>query len=434
MIRLIYNLLWPIGLIFFLPGYLVKMFRRGNYREKFGQRFALYDRQLVARLYWKKPIWLHAVSVGEVTIALKLARELRALEPDLNCVLTTTTTTGFAFANRNAPDWIDVIYSPLDFWPIMRRAFASIRPRKIVLVEAEIWPNMVAEAHARRIPIALVNARLSPRSEKRFRTFRSFVRPTFRLLDQICVQNPEDIAKWKALGLDEAKITQVGSIKYDPENVRIDPKLARRVLVELGVENRTVIFGGSTHAGEEKILGEVFRALKRDFVDLLLILAPRHTERTSEIKRELDGTGFHIALRSQPPAVDPFLDCLLIDSTGELRDWYGAATLVFIGKSLLARGGQNPAEAILAGKPVLFGPHMENFRALADALVAQGGATRVNSPTELRRAMAYLLAHPDEREKMVANARQALETHRGATARTAKLIDCLASPLGNPSG
>ena len=422
MIRLIYNLLWPIGLIFFLPGYLVKMFRRGNYREKFGQRFAIYDRQLVARLYWKKPIWLHAVSVGEVTIALKLAGAIRELEPDLHCVLTTTTTTGFAFANRNSPDWIEVMYSPLDFWPIMRRAFGSIRPRKIVLVEAEIWPNLVAEAHARKIPIALVNARLSPRSEKRFRMFCSFVAPTFRLLDRICVQNAEDVAKWSELGVEKSKISQVGGIKYDPENVRINPKLARSVLTGLGVENRTVIFGGSTHAGEENILGEVFRALKRDFVDLLLVLAPRHTERTGEVQRELEGDGFHIARRTQPPTIDPFLDCLLIDSTGELRDWYGAATLVFVGKSLLARGGQNPAEAILAGKPVLFGPHMENFRALAEALVAQGGAMQVSSSTELRRAMAHLLANPEEREKMVANARQTLETHRGATARTAKLI------------
>jgi len=169
-------------------------------------------------------------------------------------------------------------------------------------------------------------------------------------------------------------------------------------------------------------LGEVFRALRRDFVDLLSVLAPRHTERTAEIQRELTGTGFHVALRSQRPTVDPFLDCFLIDTTGELRDWYGAATLAFIGKSLLAHGGQNPAEAILAGKPVFFGPHMENFAALAKSLVAHGGAIQIDSATELRRAMAHLLANPEEREKMVENARQLLETHRGATARTAESI------------
>jgi 3-deoxy-D-manno-octulosonic-acid transferase len=422
MIRFIYNLLWPIGLLLFLPRYLVKMFRRGGYREKFGQRFGVYDRHLCARLYWKKPIWLHAVSVGEVTIALKLSRQIRALKPDQHFVLTTTTTTGFAFANKNAPDWIDVMYSPLDFWPIMRRAFASINPTKVILVEAEIWPNMVAEADARKIPIALVNARLSPRSEKRFRTFHGFIAPTFRLLDRVCVQNSDDIDKWKAFGVDETRITLVGSIKYDPEDVRLNPKVALETLARFGLEKRTVIFGGSTHAGEEKILGEVFRALRRDFVDLLLVVAPRHTERTVQIQRELTEMDFQIALRSQPAAIDPFLNCLLIDTTGELRDWYGVATLVFIGKSLLASGGQNPAEAILAGKPVVFGPHMENFAALAKSLVEQNGAIQVNSPTDLRQTITHLLANPDEREKIVENARRVLETHRGATVRTAQLV------------
>src|ERR1700758_2689586 len=129
MIRLIYNLLWPIGLLLFLPRYLVKMFRRGGYRENFGQRLGLYQRQLSGKLYWKKSIWLHAVSVGEVAIALKLAKQIRTLNPDLHFVLTITTTTGFAFARENTVDWIDVLYSPLDFWPIVRRAFACFRPK-----------------------------------------------------------------------------------------------------------------------------------------------------------------------------------------------------------------------------------------------------------------------------------------------------------------
>jgi 3-deoxy-D-manno-octulosonic-acid transferase len=421
-IRFIYNLLWPIGLLLFLPGYLVKMFRRGGYREKFGERLGIYDPRLRALLYLKKPIWLHAVSVGEVMIALKLASQIRALKTDQHFVLTTTTTTGFAFANRNAPDWITAMYSPLDFWPIMHRAFQVIRPSKVILVEAEVWPNMVAEAHARKIPIALINARLSPRSERRFRMFRRFVTPTFALLDLVCVQNPDEVEKWKALGVNEARIRHIGSIKYDPESVRIDPKLPREVLTGFGLQNRTVIFGGSTHAGEEKILGEVFRALRRDFVDLLLVLAPRHTERTAEVERELKEMEVQIALRSQAPAINPSLNCLLIDTTGELSHWYAAATLVFVGKSLLAHGGQNPAEAILAGKPVLFGPHMENFRALADALIQGGGAIQVSSATELRLAIAQLLGNPQEREKMVNKAREVLEMHRGATARTAQLV------------
>jgi len=428
-IRFIYNLLWPLGLLFFLPGYLVKMFRRGGYREKFGQRLGIYDRQLRARLHWRKSIWLHAVSVGEVTIALKLAHELRAIKPDADCVLTTTTTTGFAFANKNAPSWMEVMYAPLDFWPIMRRAFELIEPRKIALVEAEVWPNMMAEAHARKIPTALVNARLSPRSEKRFRMFRSLIAPTLRLLDRVCVQNSEDIERWAALGVEPDRIKHIGSIKYDPENTDVDLTTPQSVLAGFGLQNRTIIFGGSTHAGEEKILAEVFRALRRQFVDLLLVVAPRHTERTAEVLSMLKEGGFQVALRSQPPVADPFLECLILDSTGELRDWYGVATLAFVGKSLLARGGQNPAEAILAGKPVLFGPHMENFAVLANSLVAHGGANQVSSATDLRRAMADLLANPDQREELVKNARAVLDTHRGATARTAQLIVDLA-----PSG
>src|SRR5690242_5489560 len=174
MIRFVYNLLWPIGLLFFLPGYFTKMIRRGGYREKFGQRLGIYDRELRDRLSKQRSTWLHAVSVGEVNIALKLAHALRTLEPGSRCVLTTTTTTGFALARKNAPPWMETMYTPLDYWPIMHCAFSVIRPARILLIEAEVWPNHAGEAHTRQIPLVLVNARLSPRSERRYRRFRFF--------------------------------------------------------------------------------------------------------------------------------------------------------------------------------------------------------------------------------------------------------------------
>jgi 3-deoxy-D-manno-octulosonic-acid transferase len=336
--------------------------------------------------------------------------------------LTTTTTTGFAFANKNAPRWIEVMYSPLDFWPIMRRAFAVIQPERILLVEAEVWPNLVGIAHARRIPIALVNARLSPRSEKRMRSFQLFVRPTFRLLDLVCVQYPQDIARWTAIGVDPARIKSAGSIKYDSENTSIDLETPRAILAGFGLRDRPVFFGGSTHRGEEKILMEVFQALRREFSDLLLFIAPRHVERIEEVRCELADAGLQIALRSETPEAGRTIDCLLLDSTGELRNWYGVATVVFVGKSLTGHGGQNPAEAILAGKPVLFGPHMENFAALAHELLHRDGAIQIDSPTEMQIAMAKLLSNRERRETMVQNAREVLEMHRGATARTAQLV------------
>src|ERR1041384_3668264 len=209
MIRFIYNLFWPIGLLFFLPGYLAKMVRRGGYRENFGQRLGIYNRALRARLSGQRSTWLHAVSVGEVNVALKLANALRTPEPDLRCVLTTTTTTGFALASKNAPPWVEVMYTPLDYWPVMRRAFSVIRPTRILLVEAEVWPNLVAFAYDCRIPAALVNARLSPRSESRFRRFRFFVGPTFRRLNLVCAQEPEDVDRWAVLGVARDRIRAV---------------------------------------------------------------------------------------------------------------------------------------------------------------------------------------------------------------------------------
>src|SRR5215216_3347527 len=213
MIRLIYNLFWPLGLLIFLPGYIAKMIRRGGYRAKFGQRVGIYDGTLRNRLSNQRSTWLHAVSVGEVNIALKLANALRVLEPDLRCVLTTTTTTGLALARKTAPPWIEVMYTPLDYWPIMRRAFSAICPARIVLIEAEVWPNLAAAAHARRIPLALANARLSSRSERRYRRFLFFVAPTFRLLNLICVPERGDVERWAALGARRNRIHVTGSIK-----------------------------------------------------------------------------------------------------------------------------------------------------------------------------------------------------------------------------
>jgi 3-deoxy-D-manno-octulosonic-acid transferase len=425
MIRLIYNLLFPFALLLFLPGYILKMFRRGNYRNKFGQRLGFYDRETRQRLSEARPTWLHAVSVGEVMIALKLAATMKEREPALSVALTTTTTTGFALATRRAQPWIEVLYTPLDFWPIMHRAFAVIRPTRVVLVEAEVWPNMTAIAHGRKIPLALVNARLSPRSEKRFWKFKWFVRPYFRELDLICVQEPEDVERWELLGALSERIQPVGSIKFDPENVGPTPEAPRAFLEQLAIDpRRPILLAGSTHRGEEEILGRIFLELRREFSDLFLIIAPRHVERAPEIASQLRRIGLTTARRSQvAPAMMP--DCLLLDTTGELRDWYSVATIVFIGKSLAARGGQNPVEAIVAHRPVIFGPHMENFARLAETLVAKGGALQPHDEVALTRTVAGLLADPAKCERLTRNAHQVLDQHRGATDRTAQLLENL---------
>src|SRR5213080_2242118 len=424
MIRFIYNLFWPIGLLFFLPSYFMKMVRRGGYRKNFGQRFGMYNRELRVRLSNQRSTWLHAVSVGEVNVALKLASALRALQPDLHCVLTTTTTTGFALATKNASTWIEVMYTPLDFWPIIRHAFAVIRPARILLIEAEVWPNLVAKAHARRIPIALVNARLSPRSENRFRLFRLLVAPTFRLLDLVCVQEPEDVDRWQRLGVERSRIRHTGSIKYDPADLAERIDTGRIELSDLDAfAERPVLFGGSTHRGEEEILAKAFLKLRQRFSVLCWFIAPRHVERLREIRAQLEALSLHVRLATEVATLgNAKPECVLLDTTGELRNWYPIATVVFIGKSLMAHGGQNPVEPIIGGKPVIFGPHMENFATLAMSLVAKKSAIQVLDVDELEGAAEKLLRDDEARRLLVQGAERALAQHRGATARTAQLI------------
>ncbi len=428
MIRLLYNLLFPIGLLLFMPGYLLKMRRRGNYRRNFGQRFGFYSGEVRTRLARKSWTWIHAVSVGEVAVALKLVAKLRLLDPEFHCVLTTTTTTGYSVAECEAGEWIQVLYNPLDFLPIVRRAFRLIRPERIVLVEAEVWPNLATEARRLAIPLALVNARLSPRSERRFRRFRAFVAPTFRCLDLVCAQELRDVARWVHLGIDRARIRVIGSIKYDPVEAQPSALNSFDVLERFRISrDAPVLFGGSTHPGEEEILAETFQKLLPEFPSLILIIAPRHVERASEVRASLERLGIAVAQRTNPTPDTRTLNCLLIDTTGELRSWYGVATVVFIGKSLTAHGGQNPVEPILAHKPVVFGPHMENFSVLAEALVQHGGAIQIPDRESLAPAVAGLLRDETARARLIANAHDIIAAHRGATARTAELLMSLRS-------
>src|SRR5205823_9902552 len=285
----------------------------------------------------------------------------------------------------------------------MRRAFRAIAPQRIILIEAEAWPNLVAEATRRKIPLVLANARLSPRSERRFRRFKIFVGPIFRRLNLICVPTPEAAERWKNLGAKTSQMHAVGNIKYDVFNQSVLSDAAQRFR-EPGIDAaRPILFGGSTHRGEEQILVDVFCKLRPEFPHLFLILAPRHVERASEIEAELRKRNLR-SIRQTAASRTQELDCLLIDTTGELPGWYNIATIVFIGKSLTAYGGQNPVEAISARKPVIFGPHMENFASLAKQLIAGGGALSVQNSQELTEHSRRLLSSPAEREKLANNA------------------------------
>ena len=433
-VRILYNLAFPFVLLALLPSFLFRMLKRGKYRHKFGQRFGIYSARVRRKLSRGGWTWVHAVSVGEVLIALKLVREMRTRDPQLPVVLSTTTSTGYALASKESGEYLEAIYNPLDFFWTARRAVRLIRPRRLILVEAEVWPNLTAEAQARGAILALVNARLSARSESRYRAIRPLAKPIFNQLDLLCVQEPADARRWRRLGVETQKILCTGSIKFDDQtNDRRASQDFRKVLADLGVEESApIVLAGSTHSGEESMLGEIVIRLKREFPKLFYVVVPRHAERWKEVREQLEKLGLRVAMRAHDNSNTSHPDTLLINTTGELRDWYDQATVVFIGKSLTAHGGQNPAEAVAAGKPVVFGPNMENFASLAAQLVREGGALQVSDARELEEELTRLLSDSQTCRQLAVNAARCLQGHSGATARTCDALERLEASRSRP--
>jgi len=423
-----YNILFVLFFWLSAPYYFWKMWRRGNWRAGLGQRFARYSPELKAALAKRPVLWLHAVSVGEVGVCLQL---IRALEPHLaafQILVSTTTSTGMAELQRLLPPHIQHIYYPADFAGAVRRAMKAIEPRAIILVEAELWPNFLREAIAARCPLFLANARISDRSLRNYRFFGFFFRPIFAGFCGVGCQQPEDARRMTELGFRAESVRVTGNLKFDaaqpgPRAGLDVPALLRQIGVG---EKAMLLVAGSTHAGEEIILAELFLRLRRRFPGLFLVLAPRHFERAGEVARELETRGVKFIRRSDIPAGDPLapgrVECLLVNSTGELKFFYEQATVVFVGKSLTARGGQNLIEPAALGKPVIFGPHMENFASAAQAFVGGQAAVQVQNAAGLEAALAELLADERRRAELGARARQVVQQNLGATERTVRFI------------
>jgi 3-deoxy-D-manno-octulosonic-acid transferase len=361
--------------------------------------------------------------VGELLIALKLLDELHRRQPEWKFVVSSTTSTAHALALAQQKEWWVPVYTPIDFGPVVRRALNCVRPRAVILTESEMWPNFVWTATDRKIPVMLVNARVSPRSARRYHRFAPLLRPITRHLGAVGLQEKEHAGLWKHLGVAADRLQLTGSVKYDPASGGEPARDLQPVLAAFGIaRDEPVLLAGSTHEGEEEILADALTILRRDFPAARLLIAPRHVERTTDIMSRLAAKNLRVMRRTAEPDGSP-PDVLLLDTTGELRDWYFCANAVFVGKSLAGSGGQNPVEAILAGRPVLFGPRMENFASLRDALCAAGGAIEVRDAATLAAETARLWSDPQRAERLIAAANQALLPHRGATERTAKLVE-----------
>ena len=426
--RTIYNILFTIFFFLASPYYFWRMRRRGNWLEGFFQRFGAYDVKIKQSVTNRHVIWLHAVSVGEVNLCTQLIRSLEPRLPNVKIIVSTTTTTGMGELRKKLPTHITRVYYPIDRRSYVARAISTLRPRAIVLVEAEIWPNFIWRARQVGIPVFLVNARLSDRSYRRYKLFGFLFRPLFGAFTGVGAQNETDAARLRDIGCRPEALRVVGSLKYDAARIEERRTLSiAALLAQLGVPSDAQLFvAGSTHPGEEALLAEVFLRLKARFPKLFLIVVPRHFERSREVGRELQTRGLKFAYRSEITAHTKHspgeIDCLLVNTTGELKFFYEPATVIFVGKSLAAQGGQNPIEPAALGKPILFGPNMQNFAEVAQSFVALDGAVQVKDAAELETQVATLLINPARREQLGKNALRVVRENLGAVERTVAMI------------
>ena len=422
MIRIVYNVLFFAFFCLSAPFYFLKMLRRGNWRSGFGQRFGFYGNDVKERLADKRTIWLHAVSVGEVNVCTELIRELEPRLPGFHFTVSTTTSTGMARLRAELPGNVSKVYYPIDLFWIVSRALRVIRPAAFILIEAEIWPNLLWRLKRMNVPTMVVNARLSDRSYRGYRKHAWLFRPIFQSFAYVGAQNEQDAGRLREIGYREDAVAIPGVLKFDtakpPKASTLD---ARELLRRCGMKaNAPVLVGGSTHDGEEAILARIAKRLRERFPDLYLVLVPRHMERRNQVAATLDELDVNYQLRSRltEQGENPDCHCLVVDSTGELIEFYREATLVFVGKSLTAKGGQNPIEPGALGKAMVLGPNMQNFRYVAQAFVEGDGARQVTDEEALESTLAELLSDSQLAEALGANALKVVEGNQGGVART----------------
>jgi len=405
------------------PYFLYQAMRHKKYVGSLGQRLGYLP--LSFNLDGDQSIWVHAVSVGEVLTARPLIADLRRQYPRLKLFLSTTTLTGQQLARRDVRDVDAVFYFPFDWTFTARRTLNLVRPRLFVMMETEIWPNLLRECRRRGVTTVLVNGRISFRSFPRYRLVRPFFRRVLGDVDHFCVQGEETARRLVELGADPAKVTITGSLKFDSLDATAAPGRGReRVLRYFRVSpNRPVLVAGSTLKGEEEAVIRSFNRIRTAANHALLVIAPRHPERFGDVERICRQEGLATIRRSELPIdAEPRADAVILDTIGELAQVYQVATAVFVGGSLVPWGGHNILEPAVFGRPIVFGPHMQNFAEIAAVFLGNDAAMQVRSGRELEEVMVSLMADPVRRASLGAAARALVEANRGSKDRTMAAI------------
>jgi len=426
-------------LFFLVTGlfFLYRLWRRGKLLPQFGQRLGFYSKDVKQKLAPSADLWIHAVSVGEVKIARVLLLRLREMKPDVRAVISCTTPTGRDLAKKRLEDERTlIIYNPLDFlWSVVH-AFKLIRPKLLLLVESEVWPNYLWCAKRRGIPVYMVNARLSDKSEERYRKLRRIVRPLLADIDLVFAQHASEVPRLTQAGFAAEAVFNLGSLKYDvaAQDAIDSLDAAREKKINDWWEktgwssDQKILLGGSTHPGEEEVLARIFAQLREAEPKLRLVLAPRHAERGIAIREMCDKLGLRAVTRSQlagtetPLANGSTPEVLVVNSTGELGALYKRATLAFVGKSLRGHGGQNFIEAAPGGTAIIIGPNMQNFRVITNEFLSRQAVVQISDEFELATCLRALFASDEVRRDLGQSAKATFEDNLGAAKRTASVI------------
>jgi 3-deoxy-D-manno-octulosonic-acid transferase len=412
-----YSVLLGVAFVLALPFYLWKQRRTGKYARSFRERMGRLPASIKPGA--RPSVWVHAVSVGEVLTARPLLRALRARFPDRPLFLSVTTTTGHALAEKDAGGADGVFFAPFDWVDPVRRALRATDPALLVLVETELWPNLIHEARGHGARVAVVNGRISDRAYARYLWVRALLHNVLREVDVFLMQGPGYAERIRVMGAPPDRVRVMGSLKFDAvPDPQPPPALAR--VVGGGFP---LIVAGSTVAGEEELVLAALREVRSRVPEARLLIAPRHPERFEEAARLVAAAGFALERRSLLADGRAFTaDVLVLDTLGELASVYALATAVFVGGSLVPSGGHNVVEAAVAGKAVVVGPHMENFREIAEAFRAEDALVQVPSAAELGPALLRLLTDAERRREVGERARALVERHRGSVARTVEAL------------
>jgi 3-deoxy-D-manno-octulosonic-acid transferase len=428
-----YSLLTLVLFVAASPYFLYQAIRHKKYIGSLRQRLG--SLPISFNVDGDDSIWIHAVSVGEALTARALAEDLKAQYPRLRLFVSTTTIAGQEVARRSLRHADAVFYFPFDWAFVVRRTLGLVRPRVFIMMETEIWPNLLRLCKKRGVKTVVINGRISSRSFGRYRLVRPLFRRVLADVDRFCMQSEESARRVIELGADPAKVTVTGSLKFDSLQAPAAPVHGRpreRVLRFFRISpNRPVLVVGSTGRGEEAAVLRAFSRIKATMPGALAIVAPRQAQRFAEVERLSRDAGFVTARRSELPIdAEPRADVVVLDSIGELAQVYQLATAVFVGGSLVDQGGHNILEPAMFGKPIVFGPHMQNFQEIADAFITNGAAMQVQSEKELDEALLTLMTDPVRRARLGAAARALVEANRGAKGRTLAVIADLVRGAG----